>query len=191
MEQQNEKPRNFIKLKDLLEIFRYTFSLTILKSLAYKFGYFIHDHVAPLSQLQSRGNHRIHPSASLRWGQNIYVGKNSHINQFCCIWASKNAKIILGDNLLMGPGVKMFSSNHNTRDVSLPMNVQPLVEKDIIIGNDVWIGSNSVILAGARIGDGTVIAAGSVVNKEIPKNVIAGGVPAKPIKKRVKDGSIR
>ena len=84
----------------------------------------------------------------------------------------------------MGPGVKMYSSNHNTKDLSMPMNIQPLVEKDIVIGNDVWIGSNSVILAGAKIGNGSVVAAGSVVNKEIPEYVIAGGIPAKPIKKR-------
>lgn len=189
MNQTNEKPRNFIKSSDLLEIFRYTFSLTFIKSLAYKFGYFIHDHVAPLSQLNSKGNHRIHPSASLRCGKNIYLGKNSHINQFCCIWASKNTKIILGDDLLMGPGVKMFSSNHNTKDVSLPMNVQPWVERDIVIGNDVWIGSNSVILAGVKIGDGTVIGAGSVVTKDIPAFVVAGGVPARTIKPRKTDGS--
>ena len=173
-----------IKWGDIWEVIRHLFSFTLYKVLFSKFGYFIHDHVAPLHQMHIKGNPRIHPSASLRCGYNIYLGKNSHINQYCCIWASKNAKIILGDNLLMGPGVKMFSSNHDTRDISIPMNIQPLVEKDIVIGNDVWIGSNSVILAGSKIGNGTVIAAGSVVNKEIPEYVIAGGVPAKSIKKR-------
>ena len=83
----------------------------------------------------------------------------------------------------------MFSSNHNTKDVSLPMNVQPWVERDIVIGNDVWIGSNSVILAGVKIGDGTVIGAGSVVTKDIPAFVVAGGVPARTIKPRKTDGS--
>jgi acetyltransferase-like isoleucine patch superfamily enzyme len=78
----------------------------------------------------------------------------------------------------------MFSSNHSTKDVTVPMNIQPWIEKDIVVGNDVWIGSNSVVLAGVTIGDGTVIAAGSVVTKDIPEYVIAGGIPAKTIKSR-------
>jgi acetyltransferase-like isoleucine patch superfamily enzyme len=64
------------------------------------------------------------------------------------------------------------------------MILQPFVEKDIVIGNDVWLGSNSVITSGVKIGDGSVIAAGSVVTKDIPEYVIAGGIPAKPIKNR-------
>jgi acetyltransferase-like isoleucine patch superfamily enzyme len=84
----------------------------------------------------------------------------------------------------MGPGVKMFSSNHSTLDAGVPMNIQPWIEKDIVVGNNAWIGSNSVVLAGVKIGDGTVIAAGSVVTRDLPEYVIAGGVPAKPIRNR-------
>jgi acetyltransferase-like isoleucine patch superfamily enzyme len=84
----------------------------------------------------------------------------------------------------MGPGVKIFSSNHNTKETSVPMNVQPVVEDDIVIGNDVWIGANVVIVAGSIIGKGSVIAAGSVVTKNIPEYCIAAGVPAKLIKSR-------
>ncbi|OFW63503.1 MAG: hypothetical protein A2Z35_06610 [Actinobacteria bacterium RBG_19FT_COMBO_36_27] len=129
------------------------------------------------------GNPRIHPTASLRCGENISLGLNSHINQYCCIWASKNSKIVLGDNLLMGPGVKIFSSNHGTK-VGIPMNIQTPIEKDINIGNDVWLGANSVVVAGVTIGDGAIIAAGSVVTKDVPAYTIVGGIPAKPIKKR-------
>lgn len=177
-------PRNKITGKDVLEIFRYGFSLTTIKSLFSLFGYYIHDHIAPKAQMHISGNPRIHPTASLRCGKNIYLGKNSHINQYCCIWASENSKIILGDNLLMGPGVKIFSSNHSYNDLSLPMNVQPFTEKDISIGNDVWIGANAVITAGVKIGDGSIVAAGAVVTKDIPPYCIAGGVPAKVIKQR-------
>ena len=157
----NPRPRNRMTMSDLREVFKYTFSLTCIKELLYKFGYFIHDHVAPLAQMHTQGNPRIHPTASLRCGYNIYLGKNSHINQYCCVWAGKNSKILLGNDLLMGPGVKIFSSNHRIDDTAVPMNLQPLVEKDIVIGNDVWIGSNAVITAGVKIGDGTVIGAGS------------------------------
>lgn len=177
-------PRNKIQSKDLYEMLRYTFSFTLVKELLYKFGHFIHDHVAPIAQMHIKENPRIHPTASLRCGKNIYLGKNSHINQYCCVWASENSKIILGDDLLMGPGCKLFSSNHDTKNIDIPMNIQPFVEKDIIVGNNVWLGANAVVVAGVKIGDGTVVAAGSVVTKELPNYVIAAGIPAKPIKKR-------
>lgn len=176
--------RNRIQWKDLWEVFRYTLSFTFLRQLVYKYGYFVHDHVAPRAQMHIKGNPRIHSTASLRCGYNIHLGKNSHINQYCCIWASENSKIIIGDDVLMGPGVKIFSSNHTTKTTAVPMNVQPFVEKDIVIGNDVWLGSNSVVVSGVKIGDGSVIAAGSVVTKDLPEYVIAGGIPAKPIKNR-------
>lgn len=176
-------PRNKVGTKDIFEVLRFIVSPVFYKEIFYKFGYFIHDHVAPISKIHIAGNPRIHPSASLRCGENIYLGMNSHINQFCCIWASPSSKVVMGDNLLMGPGVKIFSSNHGT-DSSSSMNVQSFSEKDIIIGNDVWIGANCVVLSGVTIGDGAVIAAGAVVSKDIPPNTIAGGIPAKVIKYR-------
>ncbi len=178
------KPRNRINKKDVVEVVRNIFSFAFIRVLAFKIGYFIHDHVAPLNRMHIKGNARIHPSASLRNGQNIHLGRNSHINQFCCIWASRHAEIRMGDNLLMGPGTKMFSSNHSMGQKDIPMNVQPFVEKDIIIGDDVWLGANVVVVAGVTIGDGAVIAAGSVVTKDVSPYTIAGGIPAKPIKLR-------
>jgi acetyltransferase-like isoleucine patch superfamily enzyme len=177
-------PRNTIQGKDIIEVLQYTFSMTFIKETIRKFGYYIHDHVAPIARMHIKGNPRIHATASLRCGYNIYLGKNSHINQYCCVWASENSKIIFGDDVLMGPGVKIFSSNHGMDRTDIPMNIQPIREKDIEIGNNVWIGANSVIVAGVKIGDGSVIAAGSVVTKDIPDHVIAGGIPAKIIKNR-------
>ncbi len=177
-------PRNRITSSDLMEVVRNLLSVSFFKTLAMKVGYMIHDHVAPLSEMHIEGNPRIHPSASLRCGKNIHLGRNAHINQFCCVWASENSRIVLGDDLLMGPGVKIFSSNHSTARKDVPMNVQPFVEKDIVIGNDVWLGANTVVVAGVTIGDGTVVAAGSVVTKDIPPYVVAAGIPAKPIKPR-------
>jgi acetyltransferase-like isoleucine patch superfamily enzyme len=184
VEGHEEEARNKVGLRDLWEVVRYTFSPTMIKELIYKYGYFIHDHVAPRAQLHIQGNPRIHPTASLRCGYNIFLGKNSHINQYCCLWASPNSRIVLGDNVLMGPGVMMFSSNHNVTGTDRPMNVQPYLEKDIVIGDDVWLGSNSVIVAGVKIGQGTIIGAGSVVTRDIPEYTVAGGIPAKPIRQR-------
>lgn len=147
-------------------------------------GYYVHDHVEPKTLMKYGGNPRIHPTASLRCGQNIYLGKNGHINQYCCVWASDNSKIHLGDDLLMGPGCKIFSSNHSANELDVPMNIQPFREENIKIGNDCWIGANCVITAGVSIGDHSIIAAGAVVTKSLPSRVIAAGIPAKVIKER-------
>ncbi len=66
----------------------------------------------------------------------------------------------------------------------------PITKGNIIIGNDVWIGSNVIILSGVHIGDGAVICAGSVVTKDIEPYSIAGGVPAKQIRKRFTDEAV-
>jgi acetyltransferase-like isoleucine patch superfamily enzyme len=74
----------------------------------------------------------------------------------------------------------MFSSNHRT-DLGIPMNLQPWEERDILVGNDVWIGANAVILAGVAVGDRAIVAAGAVVTRDVPPNTIVGGVPARII----------
>jgi acetyltransferase-like isoleucine patch superfamily enzyme len=176
-------PRNRLTSDDVKEVFRYLLSATAFKAWGRLIGWYVHDHIAPLAQLHQSGNPRIHPTASLRCGHNITVGRNAHINQYCCVWASPYSRITLGDNLLMGPGVKIFSSNHSMH-LGLPMNVQPPVEKDIVIGNDVWLGANSVVVAGVTIGEGAIVAAGSVVTKDIPEYVVAAGIPARLIRSR-------
>ncbi len=178
------QPRNNVTGKDIAEVLKYLVSPTLYKRLAALFGYYIHDHVAPVTQMTLKGNPRIHPTASLRQGTNITLGENGHINQYCCIWASPDSRIVLGDNLLMGPGCKIFSSNHSAERLDVPMNVQPFREADITIGNDVWLGANTVVTAGVSIGEGTIVAAGAVVTKDLPEYVIAGGIPAKVIKER-------
>jgi acetyltransferase-like isoleucine patch superfamily enzyme len=183
-EMSHSSPRNRLTHEDVKEVLRHLLSLGALKAWVNLIGWYVHDHIAPLAQLHQSGNLRIHPTASLRCGRNILVGKNAHINQYCCVWASPHSRIALGDNLLMGPGVKIFSSNHSTH-VGTPMNLQPFVEKDIIIGNDVWLGANSVIVAGVTIGEGAIVAAGSVVTKDVPEYTVVGGVPARPIRTRL------
>jgi acetyltransferase-like isoleucine patch superfamily enzyme len=173
----------FDKVKYIVEVLRYGLSFVAMKEAFYKYAWYVHDHVAPIAKMDIQGNARIHPTASIRCGHNISLGKNSHINQYCCIWASQNSRIILGDNLLMGPGVKMFSSNHGT-DPHRIMNQQEWIEQDIIVGDDVWIGANAVILPGVKIGNGAIIAAGAVVTKDVEPYTISGGIPAKIIKKR-------
>ena len=173
-----------MKSKYLKEAIRSLFSISFLKSLGSSMGYYLHEHVTWRYKMKHGDKLRVHASASIRNPQNIIVGTNSHINYNCCIWCGENSKIILGDNLLMGPGVKMFSTNHGT-SLKEPMTFQEMQEADIVIGNDCWIGANSVILKGVTIPDGCVVAAGAVVSKPLTEPyTIYGGIPAKKISTR-------
>lgn len=179
-----EKAEINISWKYILEVLKYTFSIINIKTIVLSYAYFIHDQVVGVAKINTKENPRIHPTASIRNGHNVYLGANSHINRYCCIWAGDSSRIILGDNMLMGPGVTMFAVNHGT-SVELPMTFQNRVYKDIVIGNDVWVGSGAIILAGVNIADGCIVAAGAVVTKDIKdKYSIVGGVPAKPIGSR-------
>ena len=115
--------------------------------------------------------------------RNIYIGKRSYINGgFIC--ASPNAKIVIGDNCLISYNVHMRTDMHNYNDPNQLINEQGHTERDIIIGNDVWIGFGAQIMAGVTIADGCVIGAGAVVTKDTVKNGVYGGVPARLIKMR-------
>lgn len=170
--------------KYIKEVLRYMFSLSMLKSLVSSYAYYIHEHVAWRTQINAKKNIRVHPTASIRNAKNIYIGENSHININCCIWPGEDSKIILGDNLLMGPGVSIQAANHGTNRDRIMME-QERTQSDVVIGNDCWIGSNVTIVAGVKIPDGCVIAAGAVVTKSITEPYsIVGGVPAKVIGQR-------
>ena len=166
------------------EVIRHTFSLRFLESLIYGFAYYIHEHVVWRANIHAERDVRIHATASIRNAQNVYVGKNSHINHLCCLWAGENSKIVLGDNLLMGPGVGMFSGNHSVIK-GQPMTFQERKEASIVVGDDVWLGAHSVITAGTHIANGVIVAAGAVVTRSITQEgVIVAGIPAKIIGER-------
>lgn len=167
-----------------LQILRNLFSFAFIKSIIYSFSYYLYEHVEWRRKINAKKNIRVHPTASIRYAKNIYIGENSHINMNCCIWAGENAKIYLGDNLLMGPGVSVQATNHGTLKNEVMMR-QEETEKDIVIGNDCWLCSNTTVLSGVHIADGCIIAAGAVVTKSIDEPYsIVGGIPAKVISKR-------
>nr|WP_315418572.1 acyltransferase [uncultured Pedobacter sp.] len=112
---------------------------------------------------------------SIILGNNVFVGTNCEFNI--------SEKIIIGDNCLIASGSRFIDHDHGMQTDTL-MRLQPSIEKPIIIGNDVWIGANVVILKGVEIGDGAIVAAGAVVNKPIGTYEIWGGVPAKKIGQR-------
>lgn len=92
--------------------------------------------------------------------------------------------IEIGSNVIIGPGVKIFSENHNFEDTSTPIKDQGVSRKGVMIGNDCWLGANSIILDGVNLGSGCVVAAGAIVTKSFPSNCVVGGVPAKILKQR-------
>lgn len=113
----------------------------------------------------------------------IRIGKNCTINSFSFIAAGEK-DLIIGDDVLIGPFVSIHGSNYNYTKKNERIISQGKTQKGVRIGDDVWIGSHAVILDGVRIGKGTVIGAGAVVNRDIPPYSVAVGVPAKVIKKR-------
>ncbi|MBR6408227.1 MAG: acyltransferase [Clostridia bacterium] len=105
-----------------------------------------------------------------------------------------NAKIYgechIGDDVMMGTDVTVITRNHRIDRTDIPMMDQGFEEeKPVYIGNDVWIGDRVVILPGVHIGDGSVLAAGAVVSRDIPDYSIAAGVPAKVIRSRLQDST--
>jgi acetyltransferase-like isoleucine patch superfamily enzyme len=115
-------------------------------------------------------------------GEGLKVGSNSNIGHFAYIGCS--GYIEIGNNVMISPRVSMYSENHNYVDLDVPMKEQGVTRESIIIEDDCWIASNSIILAGVKIGHGSIIAAGSVVTKDVAPMSIMGGNPAKLIRSR-------
>ena len=92
--------------------------------------------------------------------------------------------IEIGDDTIFGNYVSLHSENHNFQDRNIPIRLQGVKRKGIIIGKDCWIGAKVTILDGTVIGDGCIVAAGAVVRGYIPPYSIIGGIPAKVIKSR-------
>jgi acetyltransferase-like isoleucine patch superfamily enzyme len=157
--------------------------------------------LAPL--YQHRGKHAvIYRSARMDTPpyRKFWLGDYSVIESFCCI---NNAvgDVIIGDhtrvglhNTIIGPvtigshvnlaqGITVTALNHNFEESSKRIDEQGVTTKPVIIGNDIWIGANAVLLPGVTIGDHSIVAAGAVVTKDVPPHSLVAGVPAKIIKK--------
>ena len=110
-------------------------------------------------------------------GHGISIGEGTFVNYNCTMLDL--AEIRIGDNCLIGPDVGIYTAGHRLKPEGRVLDVYGL---PITIGNDVWIGGHSAILPGVTIGNGAVIAAGSVVTKDVAPRTLVGGNPARPIK---------
>lgn len=156
--------------------------------------------LAPLYQYRGRRS-KIYPSVRMDTPpyRSFRLGRHSVIESYCCI---NNAvgDITIGHhtrigihNTIIGPvsigshvnlaqGIVVTALNHQFLDASKRIDQQGITTRAVVIGDDVWIGANAVVLPGVTVGSHSVVAAGAVVTKDVPPHTVVGGVPAKVIK---------
>lgn len=111
----------------------------------------------------------------------VEIGDNSGIGV-----RAKLGSVVIGSNVMMGQDVLIVTKNHKFYSRDIPMRYQgSSIDQIVIIEDDVWIGARVIILPGIIIGKGSILAAGSVVTKNVPQYAIVGGNPAKVIKYRI------
>ena len=115
-------------------------------------------------------------------GEGLIIGHHSNIGPYSYIGCS--GKITIGNHVMMGPRVSIYAENHVFDDPTILIKDQGIEKKEVLIEDDCWIASNSIILAGVTIGKGSVVAAGSVVTENVPPYSVVAGVPAKWFKSR-------
>lgn len=113
-------------------------------------------------------------------GRDIEIGNNSALG----IDARVSGPLSIGDDVMMGPNVSIYTQNHEAENIYKPMRLQTAPKKKVTIGNDCWIGANAIILPGVSVGDGAIVGAGAVVTHDVPKLAVVGGNPARVIKIR-------
>jgi acetyltransferase-like isoleucine patch superfamily enzyme len=115
-------------------------------------------------------------------GGRISLGEHNSVNPYCVIYG--HGGLTTGAYVRIAAQTVLIPANHIFDDTTVPISRQGLRKKGIVIGNDVWIGAGCQILDGVEIGNGAVIAAGSVVNRHVDAFTVVGGVPARVIKTR-------
>lgn len=128
----------------------------------------------------------IEPTFRCDYGKNIYIGDNFFANYDCIILDV--CKVEIGNNVMFGPRVSVYTAGH---PIDAEVRITGLeFGKEIKIGDNVWIGGNTVINPGVKIGDNVVIGSGSVVTKDIEDNVIAAGNPCRVLRKITEEDKI-
>ena len=157
--------------------------------------------LAPLYQHRGRGS-KIYWSVRMDTPpyRRFWLGRKSVVESYCCInnavgdvtigdhtrigiHCTVIGPVCIGSNVNLAQGITVTALNHNFEDTTKRIDEQGISTKPVVIGDDVWIGANAVILPGVTIGQHAVIAAGAVVTKDVPDYSLVAGVPAKEIKK--------
>lgn len=126
----------------------------------------------------------IRPNTKLSYFENIHLGERSSIGDRSMVVAAD--KVFIGNDVMMGPEVMIFTQNHEITPPNIRLIEGDTKKKRVTIEDDVWIGARAIILPGATIRTGCIVAAGAVVTgKEYAPYSVIGGNPAKLIKHRV------
>tara|TARA_B110000211_G_C14071041_1_gene549982 strand:+ start:1203 stop:1913 length:711 start_codon:yes stop_codon:yes gene_type:complete len=118
-------------------------------------------------------------------GKGIKIGNNVGIGEYAYLGGAGGLEI--GDDCIIGQYLSCHPENHNFNNVDQLIRLQGTTRIGITIGENCWIGSKVTICDGVKVGDGCVIAAGSVLTKSFPSNSVIGGVPARVLKSRKKN----
>ena len=193
--------KNFLILRELKDWLEF-----LIRNIPGRVGYFIRGNYYKIRLKKSFENNRFETGLRIEFPGNITIGSKSYFGIDCKIYASESSlisigsnvsfnsnvminargkgKISIGNNVLIGPNVVLRSSNHSFETIKLPIIEQGMKDGEIIVHDDVWIGSNAVILPNCKIGKGVIVAAGAVVTCDIESHTVVGGIPAKLIRKR-------
>ena len=156
--------------------------------------------LAPLYQHRGRGS-KIYRSVRMDTPpyRTFSLGRQSVVESYCCINNAVGDVVIgdhtrigihctvigpvtIGSHVNMAQGITVTALNHNFEDTGKRIDQQGVSTNPVVIGDDVWIGANAVVLPGVTIGKHCVVAAGAVVTKDVPDFTVVGGVPAKILK---------
>jgi acetyltransferase-like isoleucine patch superfamily enzyme len=121
-------------------------------------------------------------STSMRHAEQIHLGDRVVVGPHNRLWASQNARIEIGDDVLFGPGVTILTATHATDNPDLAIVAQGAIENDVHIANGAWLGANTVVMPGVDIGAGAVVGAGAIVTRSVKAHTIVAGVPARPLR---------
>jgi acetyltransferase-like isoleucine patch superfamily enzyme len=111
-------------------------------------------------------------------GGTITLGEDCFLGDGVILQSYVGTSIRIGNHVMIAKGCGVYASNHGHASLALPMKAQGETGKGIVIGDDVWIGANAVVLDGTRIGKGAILGAGAVVTRDVPPFTMVGGVPA-------------
>lgn len=154
----------------------------------YKFGNWLRSTICKKLFKLTGKNITIKHGAYFGDGRNIVMGDYSQLGINCKV----ENDLVMGDYVLMGPDVVIYSSMHAYEDLNTPIMMQGAKKiEPVIIGSDVWIGLRAVIMPGVKIGDHVIIGSGAVVTHDIPDYAVVGGVPARVIRFRNAGGGYR
>ena len=124
-----------------------------------------------------------------RLGVGFSIGANSNLGDFCFVGAAGGVRI--GENVLIGQRVSFHSENHVATRVDIPMKAQGVTNQGVVVEDDCWLGSGAILLDGVTVGRGSIVAAGSVVTRDVAPYSVVGGVPAHLLRSRLPQSEVQ